>query len=275
MSSHPIAPDLPFHRPVTPSATPLYQQIETDLRDLISGGRLAVGDTLPPEVELAEVYGVGRQTIRAALARLTAEGLLARQAGRGTTIIQRPERRMFFLDRSFTQQMAEMGYRARSQVLVTSSGVIDERSPEALRVCLGAPYLHLTRLRLAGDEPVGLQSAYIITQHCPGLERYDFNEASLYEVLSSAYRLIITRIKHTVTATTANMIQAQLLHVREGTALLVVNTLAFLESGALIESTTSHYRTDKYEYSTTYEMGEHAQSPLRANKAASKRGEGK
>jgi GntR family transcriptional regulator len=256
MNRQPIAPDLPFHRPEISSAIPLYQQIETDLRDLISSGRLVVGDTLPPEVDLAQVYGVGRQTVRAALARLTSEGLLARQAGRGTTIMRRPERRMFFLDRSFTQQMAEMGYHARSQVLVTSSGVVDERSPEPLRVCLGAPYLHLTRLRLAGDEPVGLQSAHIITQHCPGLERYDFNEASLYEVLSNAYHLMITRIKHTVTATTANMIQAQLLRVREGTALLVVNTMAFLESGALIESTTSHYRTDKYEYSTTYEMGE-------------------
>ncbi len=251
MNHQPIAP---FHRPESSSATPLYQQIEADLRDLIVSGRLSVGDTLPPEVMLAEMYGVGRQTVRAALLRLTADGLLARQAGRGTTVVRRPERRMFFLDRSFTQQMAEMGYRARSQVLVTSSGTIDERSPEPLRVCLGAPYLHLTRLRLAGDEPVGLQSAHVITQFCSGLEGYDFNQASLYEVLASAYHLVITRIKHTVTACTANMIQAQLLRVREGTALLVVNTLAFLESGALIECTTSHYRTDKYEYSTTYEM---------------------
>jgi len=44
------------------------------------------GQRLPPERELAERFGVNRVTVRSALARLQASGLLEAQQGRGTTV---------------------------------------------------------------------------------------------------------------------------------------------------------------------------------------------
>lgn len=52
----------------------------------IQRGDLAVGDQLPAERAIAQQYGVARNTIRAALARLEGEGILARQVGRGTYV---------------------------------------------------------------------------------------------------------------------------------------------------------------------------------------------
>ena len=58
------------------------------LRQQVMTGALAPGDKLPSERELAERFGVSRVTLRPALARLQAAGLLARRGRR--TVVQDP-----------------------------------------------------------------------------------------------------------------------------------------------------------------------------------------
>jgi DNA-binding GntR family transcriptional regulator len=55
------------------------------LRDDILGGAFPPGERLI-ELQLAERYGVGRASIRAALLELGAEGLVQREANRGATV---------------------------------------------------------------------------------------------------------------------------------------------------------------------------------------------
>jgi GntR family transcriptional regulator len=87
---------------------------------------------------------------------------------------------------------------------------------------------------------------------CPDLDQYDFEQASLYDVLARQYNLVISKIHYTVSAVAADQFQADLLQISEGEPLLRVNTTTFLDTGQLIEDTTSYYRADKYEYSTTH-----------------------
>ena len=53
------------------------------IRDAILDGRFKVGDRLPPERALADMFDLNRLTIRGALTRLTAEGLLSVRQGSG------------------------------------------------------------------------------------------------------------------------------------------------------------------------------------------------
>jgi GntR family transcriptional regulator len=249
---------LPITPPDTASGIPLYRQIEGDLRRLIGDGVLPPGAALPTEFALSQSYGVGRQTIRLALSRLAADDLIARYAGRGTFVRSPTEdRRKFYLDRSFTRQLAELGMRAHSKVLEIGSGTVSAISPEPLQERLGAPFLRLVRLRLGDGAPIGIQTTVIISERCPGIETVDFNTHSLYDVLAGRYRLPIAEITHSISATAADKLQAALLQVASGAPLLIVNTTARLEDGSVIEQTTSYYRADKYEYSTrhTYSPG--------------------
>lgn len=243
---------LPICRPDSSSPVPLHRQIESDLRRLITIGALPPESALPPEFELCRAYGVGRQTVRMALLHLAADGLIARYPGRGTFVKTQPDLLEFYLDRSFTRQMAEMGLQAHSRVLDLAAGFINDTSPQPLRERHGAPYLRLVRLRFGDDEPVGIQASTILTEQCPGIEDVDFNQQSLYEVLATQYRLPIAEITHTVSATTADSLQASLLQVASGAPLLIVNTTALLQTGEVIEHTISYYRADKYAYSTTH-----------------------
>lgn len=244
--------DLSFTPIDARSPVPLYHQIEADLRNMILSGALSPGDILPPEMELCTIYGVGRHTMRTALARLTMDNLIERKAGRGTVVKQPSNHTKFYLDRSFTRQMEEMGMRSHSRVLDRSTGVINNTHPLPLQGKLGAPCFNLVRLRFGDDEPIGVQSTLVITEQCPGLEKYDFNIHSLYDVLARDYQLVINEISHTVSAVSADQMQAELLQVIEDEPLLMVNTSAYVNRREIIEYTSSYYRADKYEFSTTH-----------------------
>lgn len=63
---------------------PLHQQVAAALRQRLAAGEFPPGSALPSELALQQEYGVSRATIRHALETVQREGLLQRQAGRGT-----------------------------------------------------------------------------------------------------------------------------------------------------------------------------------------------
>ena len=76
----PIASVLPIHRP----ARPVDAVVERLRGDLLAG---RFTSHLPAERQLAEALGVSRLTLRAALARLEAEGLVQARQGEGVRVL--------------------------------------------------------------------------------------------------------------------------------------------------------------------------------------------
>lgn len=241
---------LPYS-PVDPhSPVPLYHQIYLDLRQMIQREIISPGDMLPPELDICQAYSVGRQTVRQAIARLVDEDLVERFAGRGTFVRDQPDHIQFFLDRSFSQQMRELGRTPNSRLLGQQIGTVSLDIP-ALQAYQGKPCLTLERLRLGDAEPICHQTSTILSERCPGIEEQDFSNQSLYEVLATRYQLMINRIDHVVRAVAADGYRADLLEVEEGTPLLFVGTTTYIDDDELIEYSASYYRADRYEYSTT------------------------
>src|SRR5512140_2906121 len=69
---------------------PKYHRLYLVLREQLQEGRF--GEGLPGELALADQFGVARVTVRKALAQLAADGLIAREPGRGTVPLDRPRR---------------------------------------------------------------------------------------------------------------------------------------------------------------------------------------
>jgi GntR family transcriptional regulator, transcriptional repressor for pyruvate dehydrogenase complex len=64
----------------------LTDQIIDQLLAMLAGGKLKPGDKLPPEPDLMGQFGVGRSSLREAVAALCLVGLLEVRPGHGTTI---------------------------------------------------------------------------------------------------------------------------------------------------------------------------------------------
>lgn len=72
-------------------ATYIWEQVAEDVAEDITAGELPPNGKLPGEVQLAEVYGVSRVTIRAAVASLRKRGMLLVVHGRGTFVAPRDQ----------------------------------------------------------------------------------------------------------------------------------------------------------------------------------------
>lgn len=70
----------------TSGPTLVYLQVADHLAGRIEQGELAPGSRLPPERELATLYGVSYDTVRRATAVLRERGLIVTVHGRGTYV---------------------------------------------------------------------------------------------------------------------------------------------------------------------------------------------
>ncbi|MFC2028698.1 GntR family transcriptional regulator [Chloroflexota bacterium] len=238
------------------SPVPLYHQIYLHLRHLIVRKKLTPNEMFPTEMELTELFSVGRHTIREALSKLVDDGFIERYSGRGTFVRELKDRESFYLDRSFSHQIAALGLVAHSKVLENFTGIIDSNSPLSLQKKRGVPFLQLTRIRYGNDIQLGVQTAILLIDRCPDIQQYDFSKESLYHILSSIYHLKISEIHNEISAGTAAENQSSLIGVEVGDPILIENTVTYLADGEPIEATNGFYRSDRYNYNIRYKYRE-------------------
>jgi DNA-binding GntR family transcriptional regulator len=68
------------------------ERVERSIRDLIASGQLGADGRLPSERQLAERLEAGRTTIRLVLMKLSAEGMIRSEHGRGYFVTGKDDR---------------------------------------------------------------------------------------------------------------------------------------------------------------------------------------
>jgi GntR family transcriptional repressor for pyruvate dehydrogenase complex len=64
------------------------EEVISRLREMIHSGELRSGDRLPPERDLAKLFGVSRPSLRAGIRSLAAVGILQARQGAGTFVVK-------------------------------------------------------------------------------------------------------------------------------------------------------------------------------------------
>lgn len=129
-------------------AVPLYVQIAEQLRDYIKMGKWKEGDKIPTEFELCEIFNVSRITIRKAIDELVNEDLLRRERAKGTfvTSITEPSEN-YTIVKGFTQEMQELGEKARTMKAQIEVIKADRRLSVYLNCNIGDQVILLKRVR--------------------------------------------------------------------------------------------------------------------------------
>jgi GntR family transcriptional regulator, transcriptional repressor for pyruvate dehydrogenase complex len=109
------------------------EEVVLQLREMIQRGELRPGDRLPPERDLAKLFGVSRPTLRAGIRSLAAVGVLQSRQGAGTFVVDAdgppaldsgPLRLMAALHGFTTAEMFE----ARQSIEMAIAGLAAERA---------------------------------------------------------------------------------------------------------------------------------------------------
>lgn len=137
---------------------PAYVQVAEQLRQKILTGELKAGDRLPVELDLAEMFGVSRSTVREALRHLTSQDLIETQRGPGG-------------GSRVTQPSASSveDYLTSTISLMTGSGDIPRSALLEARALLEPPAAGLAALRRSDEQLADIESALFE----PDLDPYD------------------------------------------------------------------------------------------------------
>jgi GntR family transcriptional regulator len=225
---------------------PLYQQLYEILHQKVLLKQWKPGDRLPTESDLMQEYGVSRITVRSVLDMLVKEGLIYRQAGRGTFVAHATLEQGLSQIISFTEDMQRRGLAVSTRVLFASLVPATAYIAERLRLDPGEELAHLQRLRLADEEPMCIEHSYFVHKYCPGILDHDFSTCSLREVKIAQYGIRWTHAKQTIQALNAPSDMADLLGLHRGGALLFFERVSFSQDNIPMEFLQAYYRADRY-----------------------------
>ena len=226
------------------SPMPLWAQVLGDLRARLARGEFT--GRFPGDEELRAQYGVSRHTVREAVRRLQAEGVIERGRGRGTfvtsTVIEQPLGALYSLFRSVEAQ----GFVQRSVVRYLAERR-DEEAAKVLGLAPDEPLVYLERLRLADDQPVVLDCSWLPASLARPLLQVDFTRTALYHELQARCGLKPDAGWERLRPVLPTREQRELLGLGLRTPALAIERLA-ASNATLVEWRHGLVRADRFSY---------------------------
>ncbi|MGH9304427.1 MAG: GntR family transcriptional regulator, partial [Acidimicrobiales bacterium] len=248
------------------SPLPLWAQLLAGLRDRLDQGEFAGG--FPSELALAGEYEVSRNTVREAVRRLRAEGVVV--AGRGqrpkaafAAEIEQPLGALYSLYRSIEAAGLSQESIVRRQEIILWPEAADELGIEPQ-----AELLHLERVRVAAGQPLAVDNVYFPADIAAPLMEVDFTHSGFYDELASRTGLRLTGGQEHIRAVVPTPAQRRLLGVGSGIAALSIERLG-VARGRAVEWRSTLVRGDRFGLIATFSAGigyhiDLAHPPIRA-----------
>lgn len=230
------------------SAIPLYFQVATRIEKAIVDGRIAPGARLENEVALGQRLSMSRPTIRRAMQELVTKGLLVRRRGIGTQVVHGPVTRKVELT-SLYDDLDRAGQNPATRLLAHEVVPADDQVADRLAVALGAPVLHVRRLRLSDGVPLAVMENYL-SEDFTDLGAEALTNRGLYQLLRArGTRIRVAQQRIGARAATAE--ESRLLEIKRNGPVLTMDRTAYDTFGTAVEYGHHCYRPDHYSFEIT------------------------
>jgi len=234
-------------------AGPRYLEVAQSLIASIVSGEHPVGAVLPTEVELCRQFGVSRFTVREALRRLAAEGLVSRTPRIGTVVTANHPRQPYHQTLDSVEDLLQYSVGTRLEII----GFAEHTPRLAARLGLPIPPgqtwpVALAVRHLSGDVRLVCVSRVYLNPGLKGLpQRLGRYPEPIYKLIEQFYGLQVARVEQNVTAVSIGREDAQLLKVRKGFPALRIVRAYYASDGTLIEVSDSLHPADRFSYAMT------------------------
>lgn len=213
----------------------LISEIKSELKER------ATDSPIERERQLADRFGVSRETVRQALSTLQNEGYIYTIHGSGSYVAKkRVTKRLKLM--SFSEELKNRGMTPSSKLLTVSTvtKAPGDHPPKG-------PFLKIERLRLGDERPMALEVSFVSTEIAPDLREKNLS-GSIYEILSRDYGVKIESAEEHISPIVLDSDQASLLDAKMGEPAFEIIRIALDIRGREVERSTSIRPGDRYDF---------------------------
>lgn len=234
-----------------------YEQVAESLLDSIRTGKLPVGATMPGELELVSQFGVSRHTVREALRRLEALGLIGRHQGIGTVVKAREPQQSYVQSVRSPEEL--LRYPPESQLSVLQ--VVPVRATRKLARLIGCPvgsqWVKVSAVRRMRETrlPICHVDLYVLPEFAGVAELMGRKVQPVYEMIEQQFGHRVMDVRVEIRSGLVPEELAPVLDVAVGTPSLQVVRRYFGEDRKIFEVSVSEHPAERYTYSIQLRRG--------------------
>lgn len=234
---------------LSPTFSPLYQQIKALITQGLQSGEWKPGELIPSEIELANRFKVSQGTVRKAIDELAAENLVMRKQGKGTFVSTHHEARAHF---RFLRLMPDEGvpHYPESKFIEVKRMRAPADVARLLDLKSGDAVVFIKRVQSFDAVPTIVEELWLPGAIFKGLtaERLVEYKGPMYGLFESEFGTRMIRATEKIHAVCADDGAAALLHIAANTPLLAAERVSFTYGDKPVELRRGLYLTERHHY---------------------------
>ncbi len=236
-----------------------YHEVARELASGMATGRYPVGSLLPTELELCELFGASRHTIRAAMRELTEQGLISRRKRAGTRVESAQPRAGYDHALASVADLEQLAETARRDVQRIDDIVADRKLAKVLGCAPGTPWLRISSVRRdsgAPEAPICWTDVYVDAAYADLRQVVrKLPRTLMSSIIETRYGRRSAEIHQSITATGVPAEHAEALNVPAGTPALRILRRYVDRAGKAFEITSSIHPENRFTFSMVLRPG--------------------
>jgi len=224
-----------------------HEVIRESIVNDILRGKYEVGQMIPKQLELAEMFGVSRGTVRKAIDELVQKGVLITVKGRGTFVLaNRSERRATQRPLSFSKAKRVKPGTLTSKVISIQEIMAEPWMAKQLCIPMGSTVILIKRVRFVRGNPENYQISYLARQRMGNIDfaGADLVNGSLYELIWEHTGLLVTEKHEEIRAVRCPKPVAVELNIHKDDPVLLILRTSYSDDGLPLEYCEDYECTD-------------------------------
>lgn len=233
-----------------PTHTTLTDQTVLAIQEAIKQGKFPPGSQLPPEMELLQMMGISRTTLREALRILEEQRFIRKRRGLGTFVMERAIVKDMSQNFGITEMISQAGYTPGTRDFKISTEEASKALAEKLTIPDESMTVVIERVRTANDIPIVLtrdiMPQEILGDWMPTSE--NLNGVSLYECLERYANIRIVDGMASFSPVQANNELAKKLSIPRNSLLLLIEQVDHDQNQRPVLYSAEYHLTDKFNF---------------------------
>jgi GntR family transcriptional regulator len=229
-------------------STPLYIQIEKQIKKKIEQGILKTHDKITSEQEISQKYDVSRSTVRKAFARLVQENLVYRKVGKGTFVSDLTINQNVSLMKGFAEKANDPHIHSLETKILKKDIVFPENDiQKLLKLNEKDKVLIIDRLRYINSEPLVKQTCILPVELFSEILSKDLTN-SITKIIKEDYNYKFESYWTKMNARGSDRHISDILNIEENAPIMYIEGLTFAKNNIPIRLTKNYYRGDRFNF---------------------------